>query len=110
MYHKFECFTISCDNCKEDYRDEHTGFSIYVDENGLHDSADKNGWHSEENIHYCPKCHTINDNDELIIDKKRKVLSSEEIKTHEAFTKFADWLRPNAKETNPIDVKTYFDL
>jgi Zn finger protein HypA/HybF involved in hydrogenase expression len=71
MYNKIECVTLSCDNCGEIYQDEHgTGFSIWVHESGVHDSADSDGWylHGEEDKHYCPECHTINDNDELVIN------------------------------------------
>lgn len=71
MYNKIECVTLSCDNCQEDYQDEHTGFSIYVDENGAHEAADNDGWYSEDKKNYCPECHTINYEDKLVIDITR---------------------------------------
>ena len=72
MYNKVECICITCDNCKETFMDDHTGFSIYVDENGAHDAADNDGWYSEDGKHYCPDCHTIDDEDNLIINESRK--------------------------------------
>jgi len=71
MYNKVECTCITCDNCGETYLDEQTGFSIYNDENDANQAADSDGWHSEDSKHYCPECHTINDNDELVIDMTR---------------------------------------
>lgn len=66
MYNKEQSISISCDNCGDVYIDEHTGFSLYPDEIGAQEAADNDGWHSSEGEHYCPLCHTINDNDELI--------------------------------------------
>jgi hypothetical protein len=69
MYNKVECICLSCDNCGETFMDNHTGFSIYVDENGAHEAADNDGWYSEDGKHYCPECHTIDDDDNLILKK-----------------------------------------
>jgi len=71
MYNKVECIVISCDNCGETYTDEHSGFSIYVDESSAYESADSDGWYGDKNIHYCPSCHKIDDEDNLIIDQTR---------------------------------------
>lgn len=71
MYNKVECICITCDNCGDEFIDNHSGFSIYVDENGAQEAADDYGWHSEGGKHYCHDCHTINDNDELVIDITR---------------------------------------
>jgi hypothetical protein len=46
MYNKVECVCISCDNCDETFIDDHSGFSIYVDENGAQESAERSGWHN----------------------------------------------------------------
>ena len=66
MYNKVECICLTCDNCGETYMDDHSGFSIYVDENGAHEAAEDDGWHLEGDKHYCPECHTIDDEDNLI--------------------------------------------
>lgn len=69
MYNKVECVVLSCDNCGESYTDEHNGFSIFVDENQAHESADNDGWYSDNGKYYCPDCHKIDDKDNLILKK-----------------------------------------
>lgn len=70
MYNKIECISITCDNCEETYQNDHSGFSIFVDEIQAHDDADNSGWYSDDGKHYCPTCHEIDDNDDLIIKPK----------------------------------------
>jgi len=86
MYHKVECVTLTCDNCQEDYQNEHSGFSIFVDEASANDDADSDGWHlhGDDDKHYCPECHKINDNDELVIDMTRTKPLDWEIKSQVA--------------------------
>jgi rubredoxin len=68
MYNKVECITLSCDNCGEIYIDENgTGFSIWGTESDAHEHADNDGWHLDDK-HYCPTCHTIDDDDNLVIN------------------------------------------
>ena len=69
MYNRVECICITCNNCGETFTDDHSGFSIYVDENGAHEAADNSGWYSLSGKHYCPNCHSIDDNDILHIKK-----------------------------------------
>lgn len=72
MYNKVECIVITCDNCDETYTDEHSGFSIYSDENAANDACQNDDWESsEKGKHYCPLCYKINDEDELIINAER---------------------------------------
>jgi len=68
MIHTVECFTLECDNCKEDYTNEHSGFSIFNDKNSLLEDADD--WHEQDGKHYCPNCAHIDDEDNLIIKPK----------------------------------------
>jgi len=84
MYNKVECICLTCDNCGETYQDEHTGFSIFVDEEGAHEAADNDGWHLEGGKYYCDECHTINDEDELVIDMTRTKPLDWEIKSQVA--------------------------
>lgn len=72
MYYKAEYTGITCDNCGKVYMDEHTGFAVYVDESAAHDAADNDEWYSWENKHYCPDCHTWDDEDNLIINELNK--------------------------------------
>jgi len=77
MYNKVECIVITCDNCKETYTEEHSGFSFFADEDNANDNAQDDQWYSDEGKHYCPECHTINDHDELVIDYKRQALQTQ---------------------------------
>jgi len=69
---KVKMFTVICDNCKES-ADEGTDYSCWNDENGAKDVAMEAGFINEDENHYCPKCYNYNDDDELMIDKKRFV-------------------------------------
>lgn len=68
MIHEEKCFVLTCDNCKETYCDENgTGFSMFPDGGQVWEYADNDGWYEQDGKHYCPKCYTINDNDELVV-------------------------------------------
>lgn len=73
MYNKVECVILSCDNCSETYTDDHTGFSIFGDENAAHDHADNDGWYlghldgEHEGKHYCPSCFKYDDIEDDVI-------------------------------------------
>ena len=71
MFHTVECFVISCDDCGEDYTDEHTGFTIYNDKNSANECCQEDDWYEDYGKHYCPLCYKINDEDELIIKSER---------------------------------------
>jgi hypothetical protein len=73
MYTKVECVALYCDNCKEQFEEFNSGFSIFIDENQAHENADNAGWYLHDGKQYCPDCHWIDDEDNLIIkliDKK----------------------------------------
>ena len=67
--------TIQCDNCKQTYQDEDSGYAFWLDPSDAWESANNDGWDSDfENKntkHYCPRCHHYNDEDDLIINKDR---------------------------------------
>lgn len=69
MIAKIKCVKLICDNCREHYCDEHTGFSIYVTESDVHEAADSDGWyvHGDDDKHYCPNCYKIDDDDNVIV-------------------------------------------
>lgn len=72
MYNKVECITLTCDNCGEVYQNDHSGFSIWITEGDAQESASNDDWYSaDDDKHYCPGCHEINDDDELIIHPKK---------------------------------------
>lgn len=67
-------FGVECDNCKQDYNEDSTGFCAWTDHGLAQESADKDGWHStEDGKHYCPKCFTIDDNDNLILKQLKEM-------------------------------------
>lgn len=71
--------TIVCDICKKHYEDEHSGFGAWNDYSDVMESAEASGWienwaPSKNTEHYCPDCHAVNDEDEVINKKTGKVL------------------------------------
>jgi len=74
---KVECYTMTCDNCKELYEEHYTGYTIFHDESRINESAED--WvigadprnDQEEEICLCDKCHHFNDKDQLIINESR---------------------------------------
>lgn len=68
MISKVECIIIECDNCGEIFEDG-SGFSIFVDNDNAH--PQDHDWYCEGGKHYCPECHTLDDEDNLIINDDR---------------------------------------
>lgn len=68
---KIDCVCIECNNCGDIYEDSR-GFSIFSLESDVHPEDD--GWYLEnsecQDIHYCPNCHEIDEQDNLIIKTK----------------------------------------
>lgn len=67
---KVEMYTVVCDNCGVS-ADENTDYFCWDDENGAEEVAMESGFIKENNSHYCPKCFSYNDEDELVIDSER---------------------------------------
>lgn len=59
-------FTVVCDNCSAD-ANENTEYSCWNDAGYAEDVATEADWIKEHDKHYCPKCFTYDDNDELVI-------------------------------------------
>lgn len=68
MIDKVECVMIACDNCKESYQNEDSGFSIFADEGTAIEDASEGGWYmfADNGKHYCRECHMI-ENDDVFI-------------------------------------------
>lgn len=62
---------LQCDNCKDTYQNENSGFSFWLDRNEAWENADVDGWAEDGDKHYCASCHTYNDDDELLIASER---------------------------------------
>lgn len=62
-------YAIECDNCKEiaqGYEDVDFWTS---DESGTEENATESEWHKEDDKHYCPDCHSFDDEDNLVINR-----------------------------------------
>jgi len=74
MIYEQKCFSCKCDGCGESFCDnEREGFTLFSDDGQLTNAMEDYGWylsHDETNKHYCPDCHTINDEDELVLKGK----------------------------------------
>lgn len=68
---KIQMFTVVCDNCGIS-ADEDTDYSCWGDESFAKDVAGEAGFLIEGDLHYCPKCYSYNDDDEVVIDETRK--------------------------------------
>ena len=62
-------YGIQCDSCATYYVDEHNGIGYWLESSSAEESAMDKGWYCDEK-HYCPNCHTIKDDDELVINPK----------------------------------------
>ena len=61
-------YAVECDACKSK-SDNSYGHFFWADRSETEDIARKNCWHEKGDCHYCPSCHSFNDDDELIIKK-----------------------------------------
>lgn len=61
---RVEMFTVICDNCGEDFKQEST------DENLAQENALKADWIKNRDDHFCPDCWSYDGNDNLIIKHK----------------------------------------
>lgn len=61
---KVEMFTVSCDNCGEDFK------AVYGDENITQETALESDWIKNRDNHFCPECWSYDDQDNLIIKNK----------------------------------------
>lgn len=71
MYTEEMFYGIDCDNCGESYEDGMNGYSYWMDKQSALDEISDDGWHSDGDIHYCPDCHSFNDEDELTVNTGR---------------------------------------
>ncbi|HYG84544.1 MAG TPA: hypothetical protein VD907_06750 [Verrucomicrobiae bacterium] len=74
MIYPVTYYGAKCDNCGKEWADANEGYAAYNCENYLSDCLDEEGWHfggGEDNKHYCPDCHEVGDNDEIVIKSKK---------------------------------------
>jgi len=65
-----QMFTVQCDCCKENYSDDHNGWSCWSEFDSARQQALDKGWiekaaesEHDDLMHFCPKCFTIDDED-----------------------------------------------
>lgn len=58
-------YGVQCDRCSEMY--EGNEFSFWMEESTAEEEATESDWHRENGKHYCPNCHEVNGEDEVII-------------------------------------------
>ena len=64
MIEKIDCIIIKCNNCGDVY--EHVeGWTIFASKTDVNPEEDD--WYVEDDTHYCPDCHEIDEDDNLIV-------------------------------------------
>jgi hypothetical protein len=71
MIKEVTMFTVICDNCGKSSGDN-ADYSCWNDKESAWDVASESGWiHGDtREIHYCPYCYQIDDNDNVILAPK----------------------------------------
>ena len=61
-------FGCTCDGCNEQWFDETNYYIAFTDESSIKDNVSNDEtWHTDGDKHYCPACHKIDDDDNLIL-------------------------------------------
>ena len=60
-------YSAECDMCKTDFECPFEGWSIFMSKDHMTDSMSNRNWHIDGDTCYCPKCHEIDDDDNLIL-------------------------------------------
>ena len=68
MISKEECVILECDNCEKIF-ENYNGFTIFPEENTAIQEAMDDDWYQDGDKCYCSDCYSLDDNDELIINK-----------------------------------------
>ena len=60
-------YSAECDICKVDFEHPFEGWTVFLNEDNMLDSMSNAGWHIDGQKCYCPKCHEIDGEDNLIV-------------------------------------------
>lgn len=79
MIKEVKSVMLSCDNCGDTYINDHSGFSIFLDEGNVTEEARDDDWYVDgsdpehQGKHYCPLCFKYHpeDDDKIIINLTR---------------------------------------
>lgn len=63
---KVEMYTVVCDNCGEDVGTD-ADYSCWNDKSVAREEAMETGWIEDKGLHYCPKCWSYDDDDNLVL-------------------------------------------
>ena len=71
MIYPITMYACKCDNCDEIWNNA-DGVMAYADSEHVRDTVAECEWHiSEDGKTYCPDCHTIGDDDEVVIKPEK---------------------------------------
>ena len=59
-------YAVQCDNCCQ-IAEDYNGFSYFISANSSNEKAMEAEYHKDGDKHYCPECHSFDDEDNLII-------------------------------------------
>ena len=62
-----QMFGIVCDNCKECFCDDSTGFAFYSTKEFVLDQAKEGDWEVVNEKHYCPDCWSHDDDGNVML-------------------------------------------
>ena len=65
-----KCYVASCNLCDSDFEHPIEGWSLFNDKDIIYDSMLGAGWYISDDDNddcYCPKCHKIDNDDNLIV-------------------------------------------
>jgi len=72
MIKEVTMYAAFCDNCGEQFNDEYTGYAAMTDEFSMQDFVSNDDtWYTgyKDDIHYCSKCFTYDDDGEPVLNK-----------------------------------------
>jgi hypothetical protein len=69
MIKRDDCFVGRCNVCNNMFESVE-GWCLFIDESTLAESMWDKDWHLDGSDCYCPDCHEIDDEDNLIIKQK----------------------------------------
>jgi hypothetical protein len=75
MIKEVTMFTVVCDNCGVDVN-EGQEYSCWNDKGFAEDMAMDADWIKEDDKHYCPKCFSYDDEDNLVIGERELTLKT----------------------------------
>jgi len=73
MIYSVTMYSGKCDNCGEEWADEHNGYCAFTDASSMKENMMESEWLHEGDKDYCPKCYSYDDDDKLILKSQDRV-------------------------------------